>query len=225
MKIENAKGRRDENSGYTRLLGNARLGQLLSKVQATVISNGTELERIILSRTNNISDLDGFIDSVTDGTQPDGVYVCPKDVAKKSKLTLPKHEPDLLVYRVQQEECSCKVIELKDGDTFDTKKVRGEREQIEEYSHNLESKTHITTEYDICSFNQNNKKSIETGLKGEFTPDHIMTGREFCDILSIDYDDIVEARKADAQDNVDYFISELLNIPEIKTKILRKLKK
>lgn len=39
MKIKNAKGRRDGNSGYTRTLGNEKLGQLISRVQATVISN------------------------------------------------------------------------------------------------------------------------------------------------------------------------------------------
>ncbi|MCM1329714.1 MAG: hypothetical protein NC253_09775 [Ruminococcus sp.] len=224
MKIENAKGRRDENSGYIRLFDNVKLGQLLSKAQATVISNGTEFERIILSRTNNISDLDEFIDSVTDGTQPDGVYVCKKATAKKSKLTVPNHEPDLLVFLVQKKRL-CKIIELKDGDTFDTKKARGEREQLEEYSIKFGAKIPFVAEYYICCFNQEDKDFIETGFKGVFTREHIMTGRELCEILSIDYDDIVESRKADARDNVDYFVSELLNIPEIKAEILRKLKK
>ena len=54
MKIENAKGRQDGNSGYIRTLKNAQLGLLISRVQATVISNGTELERIIVSKSNNI---------------------------------------------------------------------------------------------------------------------------------------------------------------------------
>ncbi|MCM1022799.1 MAG: hypothetical protein NC395_01925 [Prevotella sp.] len=224
MKIRNAKGRRDENSGYIRLFDNVKLGQLLSKAQATVISNGTELEKIILCRTNNISDLDGFIDSVTEGTQPDGVYVCKKAAAKKSKLTVPKHEPDLLVFLVQKKRL-CKIIELKDGDTFDTKKARGEQEQLAEYSVKFGARIPFVTEYYICCFNQEDKDCIETGFKGVFTREHIMTGRELCDILSIDYDDIVAARKADARDNVDFFISELLAIPGIKEKILKSLEK
>src|SRR5579859_7485139 len=43
-RIEDSRGRRDENSGYARLFGNARLGQLLSRVHATVISSGNDLE-------------------------------------------------------------------------------------------------------------------------------------------------------------------------------------
>lgn len=35
--ISKAKGRADGNSGYARVIGNAELGQLLSRVQATVI--------------------------------------------------------------------------------------------------------------------------------------------------------------------------------------------
>lgn len=224
MKIKNAKGRRDENSGYIRLFDNVKLGQLLSKAQATVISNGTELERLILSRTTNILDLDEFIDSVTDGTKPNGVYVCKKSVAKKSLLTIPKHEPDLLVFIVRKK-LLCKVIELKDGDTFDTKKARGEQEQLEEYSVKFGARIPFVAEYYICCFNQEDKDVIETGFKGVFTREHIMTGRELCNILGIDYDDIVASRKADARDNVDFFISELLAIPDIKAKISKLLGK
>ena len=57
-KISNALGRKDGNSGYTRVVGNAELGQLLSRVQATVISNGNELERLITQRCNLIENID-----------------------------------------------------------------------------------------------------------------------------------------------------------------------
>lgn len=50
-KISESKGRPDENSGYTRLFGNQQLGQLLSRVQATVIRTGNELEKMIESVT------------------------------------------------------------------------------------------------------------------------------------------------------------------------------
>ena len=121
MKIRNSKGRKDENSGYIRLFNNIKLGQLLSKSQATVISNGNELEKLILLNTNNIPNLDIFIEDVTENRKDDGVYVCEKKVLKKSTLTIPKHEPDLLIFMVQNRRV-CKIIELKDGDSFDTKK-------------------------------------------------------------------------------------------------------
>lgn len=223
MKIRNAKGRKDENSGYIRLFDNIELGQLLSKAQATVISNGTELEKMLLKRTNNIQDLDEFIETTTVGKQADGVYVCAKAVAKKSKLTIPKHEPDLLVFIVQQKRL-CRIIELKDGDTFDTKKARGEREQLEEYSIKFGAKIPFVTEYYICCFNQEDKNAIMTGFKGVFSIEHIMTGRELCSILNIDYLEIIDERKADAEDNFTYFVSELLNIPVVKEEILKQLK-
>ena len=46
-----------------------------------------------------------------------------------------------------------------------------------------------------------------------------MTGQEFCDLLEIDYDEIVEVRKPDAEDNILYFLEELLRIPETKSLI------
>lgn len=224
MKIRNAKGRKDENSGYIRLFDNIKLGQLLSKAQATVISNGTELERLLLKRTNNIPDLDEFIELATDGMQSDGVYVCAKAVVKKSRLTIPQHEPDLLVFIIQQKRL-CKIIELKDGDAFDTKKARGEGEQLKEYSEKFGAKIPFVTEYYICCFNQEDKNAIMTGFKGVFSMEHIMTGRELCSILNIDYSEIVNERKADAKDNFTYFVSELLKIPEVKVEIQKQLKK
>jgi hypothetical protein len=50
-KISDSKGRPDENSGYARLFGNQQLGQLMSRVQATVIRTGNELEALIEQET------------------------------------------------------------------------------------------------------------------------------------------------------------------------------
>lgn len=222
MKIRNAKGRKDGNSGYVRLFDNIKLGQLLSKAQATVISNGNELENMVLQRTNRILNLDDFIDLITEGTQDDGVYVCPKDVAKKSKLTVPNHEPDLLVFVVQKKRI-CKIIELKDGDTFDTKKARGEKEQLEEYAIKFGANIPFVTEYYICCFNQDDKEAIKIGFKGVFPIEHIMTGKELCSILNINYDEIINERKSDAKDNITYFVSELLDISDVREEILKQL--
>ena len=109
MKIRDAKGRTDGNSGYTRALGNDELGRLVSRVQSTVISNGTELERIIVSLTNPIHDLDLFINNVTDGEQENGVYLCQKKVLKKSSYAIRDIEPDLLIFIVDRHRI-CKVI-------------------------------------------------------------------------------------------------------------------
>ncbi|MGN0519443.1 MAG: restriction endonuclease [Candidatus Fimenecus sp.] len=219
MKIRNAEGRQDGGSGYTRVLGNADLGQLISRIQSTVISNGTELERIIVSLTNTIPNLELFIDNVTDGSQEDGVYLCQKKILKKSRYAIAGIEPDLLVFVVERRRV-CKVIELKDGDNFDTKKSASEREHLEQFATSFGAQIPFVTEFYICSFNQEDKDLIQIGFKNKFEPEHIMTGRELCTILHISYDDIVNTRHEDMRDNFDYFISELVNIPEVKEKIL-----
>ena len=226
MKIRNAKGRIDGNSGYTRTLGNEELGKLISKVQATVISNGTELERLIIERSEIIKDIDDFIDKATKGNIINGTYLCTKKIFKKSnKYTkgVEGIEPDLLIFIIENMRI-CKVIELKDGDTFDTKKVIGERQHLEEFSKNFGSKIPFVIEFYICSFNQEDKEAIKNGFKGAFEYENIMTGRELRQILGINYNEIIQIRKNDIEDNFNYLVEELLKIPEIMNEIKKILK-
>lgn len=214
MRIENAKGRA-VNSGYQRLFANEKLGALFSKAQATVIANGNELERIILSKSVQILDLEKFIDDVTDGGVKNGVFVCAKRVIKKSKYAIDGIEPDLLIFIVQKRRV-CKVIELKDGDSFDTKKSSGERENLEKFSTEFGAKIPFVAEYFICCFNQLDKEAIRTGFKERFDLAHIMNGKELCDILGINYEQIVEERLRDSRQNFEYFLNELIKIEEVK---------
>ena len=117
-KIRDAKGRRENQSpsGYTRLFGNIALGNLLSKVQAAVISSGNELERLILERCQKISDFDNFVTDL-DNRSP-GIFVATKRQIKKSKKVETRFEPDLLAFDLVHR--ICYVIEVKDGDQFDT---------------------------------------------------------------------------------------------------------
>lgn len=226
MRIRNARGRTDGNSGYTRVLGNDRLGQLMSRVQATVIANGNELEKMIVERSNTIENLEKFIDDVTEGNINDGVYLCRKKEIKSSTRYavngIKGIEPDLLIFVVEKKRI-CKVIELKDGDSFDTKKSQGEREHLEQFATNFGARIPFVTEYYICCFNQEDKEKIKVGFKGEFSEDHIMTGSELCEILNIDYNELRSIRKADMSDNLEYFIEQLIEIPGIKEIIARKI--
>lgn len=219
-KICNAKGRKDGNSGYNRVFDDKEIGQLMSKVQATVISNGTELENIIQSKSNLIANLDKFIKDTEAGLTPDGVYVCIKKVYKKSSLVVYDAAkklimPDMIIFIVQTMRI-CKVIELKDGDAFDTKKAIGEREHLETFQLKFGAKIPFTTEFYICCFNQLDKNVIYEGFKKSFEMEHIMTGKELCDVLGIDYDTIIDQRKIDATDNFEYFMEEFLKIDKVK---------
>ena len=118
-KIRNSNPK-NSSGGYERLLGNKELASIFTKAQSTVISNGTELEKIITSRSNNIEDLDEFMETVNAGQMKNGVFLCTKKVTKKSKYKLKEHEPDFLIFSIRPEGKVAHVIELKDGDTFDT---------------------------------------------------------------------------------------------------------
>ncbi|WP_270978177.1 restriction endonuclease [Campylobacter helveticus] len=223
-KIINAKGRdvkKFGESGYTRVIGNSQLGQLLSRVQATVIANGSELEKMIVERCNAIKDIDKFIDDVTQSKINQGTFLCTKRILKKTqnyKESIKSIEPDMLIFIVSRQRI-CKVIELKDGETFDTKKAKAEKENLVKFSQNFGVKIPFVTDYYICCFNQSDKTKIHIGMKGVFGLENILTGRELCEILGIDFDEMISLRNQVAKENLTYFIDELLAIPEIKAKI------
>lgn len=213
-KISNAKVN-TSSGGYNRVFDNDDIGILMSKVQSTVISNGSELERMILSRTQNISDLNVFIQKVSVDEIPSGTYVCTKRNLKRSTYKLDGNEPDLLVFIVQRLR-ECKIIELKDGDSFDTKKAKGEQEHLEKFNLYLGAKIPFISDYYVCCFNQDSKEEIVKGFKHAFSIDHVMTGRELCELLNISYDEIIQERKKDAQENIRYFYQQLMSIPAIR---------
>lgn len=224
-RIENATGRTDGNSGYTRAVGSEELGRLLSKVQATVIANGNELERLVAERCKLINDIDDFIKKAAIGEVANGVYLCLKKVFKKSAVYAPDVkgiEPDMLVF-VLEKPGTCNIIELKDGDAFDTKKSLGEKEHLEKFSTILGAKIPFTTPCFICSFNQEDKSVIHQGFKGVFAPENILTGRELCKILKIDYEEIITIRRRDSAENLRYFIQEMMKIPEVRQEVIKYL--
>lgn len=215
--IEKSKGR-TSGGGYERLFGNAALGALLSRVHATVISSGNELEGLIASLAQVVTDFDQFLE-----TQPLGTYLVTKGIIKKSAYRS-NMEPDLLVFELTATRQHCYIIELKDGDTFDTKKAAGEIKLLKDFQNNISSQLRCTTSIHICSFNQPDKNEIVKGFKKKITLKEAMTGVELCTILGLDYSAIVGSRIHQQVQNMDYFIEKLLSIPEIKAEILKNFK-
>ena len=97
--IENAKGRRanQSESGYTRLFGVPALGNLISRIQAAVISCGSELEQLIWDRVIQIGDLDHFL-KTTLHSEEDSVFVARKQQIKICKTIGSTSEPDFLAF-------------------------------------------------------------------------------------------------------------------------------
>lgn len=217
-KIRNSNPK-NSSGGYERLLGNKELADIFTKAQSTVISNGTELENIITSRSNNIDDLDLFMEKVNSGKMDYGVFLCTKKITKKSKYKFEGHEPDFLIFSIQPVGKVAHVIELKDGDTFDTKKSAGEKESLKTFKMHLGSMIEFRTDYKICAFNQLDKEKIALGFKNQFSLDEIWTGKDFCNVLGINYEEIIKQRRDDTLDNYLFVIEALAEMEDIQKKV------
>lgn len=205
---------KESSGGYARLFGNDALGELMSKVQGTVISAGSELEKLITERVETIDDLDAFLHK---DVMSDGVLLAQKNRIKKCKeLDSEGSEPDFMIFKRREGHQHCHIIELKDGHVFDTKKVDGEREALHGFEKRNAGRLPYRVSTHFCAFNQDDSEVIWRGFKQRIDINEAMTGREFCDLLEINYDEIVEARKSDAADNTLFFIEELLQIPETR---------
>lgn len=226
-RVENAKAGRADG-GYTRVLGNADLGALVSKIHATSISAGTELEKIISEQHGHLMTEAQLGEFLSNQLAPN-TYLIDKKILKKHIKPLIKStaEPDFLIVVIKDSKIY--VVELKDGDTFDTKKVAGEVASARDFSallrtyllqHQLSFNNQAyVVEVKFCSFNQSDKQKIITGFKGKITAKEAMTGQELCHLIGISYDNIIQQRKIDQEKNFDYFIKNLLEIHEVKASI------
>lgn len=210
--ISKAKGRPD--GGYTRLIGDPKLGLLLSRVQSAVISSGRELEKIILERAKSLSDVDNFLSA---DILPEGVFIAHKSVLRKSKdLNYSDVEPDFVVFERSGKIQNCYLIELKDGDTFDTKKAAGEKESLRKFMVAIAPLIQFKVSIHFCCFHCSDRKQIVEGFKKKITWDEAMTGQEFCKLVGVNYEEILEIRKAHQIQNFEYFMNTLLEIPSTR---------
>jgi len=213
--IKKSKGRRDDQSpsGYTRLFGISELGSLMSKVHGASITAGTELEKLIIERCKKILDLDAFLGDVDSRTP--GIFVATKKQIKQSKLISSRYEPDFLAFDLESRVCY--VIEVKDGDQFDTKKAAGEHATLHNFTNDVSQALPFSFQIYICSFNARSKKEVHDGLKHKFSIEEVITGLELCKLLGINYDEIVALRTNDHQNNLEYFVDELVKIPVVNS--------
>ncbi len=205
---------KDVSGAYKLVFGNAELGMLTSKVHATTISNGIELEKIIKSMVQNVPDLDEFLRL---DIMPDGVFLATKKQIKDCQtLDSNNQEPDFLIFKRRGNKQHCHVIELKAGHAFDTKKASAERRALHGFVEKNGRNIPFIVSTHFCAFNQDDRQVIWEGFKKKINIEEAMTGREFCELLEINYNQIDSMRRRDAADNFRYFVAELLKIPEVK---------
>ena len=155
---------------------------------------------------------------------PAGIYLADKRQLKACKtLDFAGSEPDFVIFRRRDGHQHCYVVELKDGDNFDTKKAAAERRSMHDFISMNAQYVPYTMSPHICCFNQDSREAIVVGLKSKITIEEAMTGREFCELLEINYEDIIEERKADQYPNLTYIVNELLCIDAVRTLIKKHL--
>ena len=203
-----------KSGGYIRVFGNIEVGNLMSRVQSAVISSGSELEKLIRERAKKIDDIDAFLKQ---DSMPKGVFIVHKSQIKKCKsLDFSGAEPDFIVFERKGKQQHCYIIELKDGDTFDTKKASGERESMLRFVSQNAQRIPYRISVHFCCFNQDDPLEIVRGFKNKIEKEEAMTGRQFCELLELDYDAIVKERASSVGDNLPYFLSELVKISAVK---------
>lgn len=219
-------GRTD--GGYTRILGNEDLGGLISRVQATTIAAGKELERLLPEHALTFKPED--ITALIHGTLPPDNYLVTRQSIRShfKPLIGSDKEPDFLVISVAER--AIYVVEVKDGDCFDTKKARGEVRSLNEFSQRLKQwlcREVATADYDVdirmCFFNALEREHVAAGMKGFLTRSKAWTGVDLCKVLGISFEDIVAKRTHDAAENLDYFLKELAAIPGLREQIRKAL--
>ena len=207
-----------------RVVGDRDLAKLIQRVQSTCIANGTELEKILLKEAASCATvidrgevLDDFIAECNASKAQDGAYLATKSAVKASKLNVRDHEPDFIVFVVSPTKRHCYIIEMKDGYEFDTKKAPGELDSLMKCQYAIAPLIPFSASIHMCSFNQLDKGLIVSGFKNVFSPDQVMTGEEFCEILGISYKGVLATRQEDTDDNLAYFLDELMGIEVVRT--------
>jgi hypothetical protein len=222
VKLSTSKGTSGESAA--RIFGSEEMGLLFSQFQAAVIRSGFELERMIYTAIPE--GLQTTLDALTGG-QTDLTNQPPLQVVFKPSRPDPENpkksiEADLLI--VDNIQRRFMLVEVKEGHVFDTKKADGELASLKNITSWLAQEFAYKTHYYLCSFNQEERDSIVSGTKKRFTLDHVLTGRDLCEIIGIDYDALRTERRIDQAENRRYFLSKLLAIPTIRDEIIELLR-
>jgi hypothetical protein len=197
------------------------LEKLLSRVQSLIIKNGNELERMILERLAPVENLDGFLEIEI---MPDGVLVAPKKLIKKSKIIHHGgNEPDFMIFKRSKGKQHCYMVELKESPNYDTKSSAMEHQSIHQFVSRNAPSLPYTVSTHICAFNAPDRPTIVKGFKNKITIEEALTGKDFCELFGLDFDEIIRTREVDRKANLEYFLKELITnedfVEKLKTKI------
>lgn len=152
-----------------KLLFGEKTGEILSRVQGTVVSAGTHLQNIIKKLCG------------------------PRDnLSFQVELEYPNEHRNLKVDILITDD-SPMAIELKLGYEFDTKKASKEVEDVTEYAGLASVRYGKEVTPAIAFFNAKNHNQIDIGFKAGDTHDvALLTGPELCNRLNLNYHEVEE---------------------------------
>lgn len=220
--LKESEGRTDGNSAYCRIFGDEAIGALFSRVHAAAIRAGYELEALLKELLPRDKVRSG--ETVRELIQSGQAMRLPSDTvafqmrAKVPSLAYEAHA-DVVIFNHLRSEAFA--VELKEGDSFDTKKAAGERESLIAFSRWLAVAIDYRVHYAICCFHQRDAASVVRGLKGKFGASEVLTGPHFCSLLGLDYEEVLALRKGHQQQNLARLADELVRIPALRRLLLQ----
>ena len=233
------------SGSYGKIFGET-IGQAITYAHSSTIKRGFILENVLYKLTDEkgIKVLNENLTFDLIGNHLDkGTYLLGKDAFFKSELCLRKDpitgkrgvQPDIIILtkdidnKTNEVSLSFKIIELKLGYNFDTKKSESEvihlKKEMEFLEKNfLDIGIHTTCQKYLCSWNMINKNVISTGTKGNFSVDEILIGEELCSLLGITYEDADEASKGKNDEIFYSFLKQILNDEKAIFYIIKSIK-
>ena len=113
------------------------------------------------------------------------------------------------------------VVELKLGTTFDTKKIEGEKSSADAYIKFMqENINNYNYHWYFCSFLAKDINEWSKGVKNKIQKENLIIGKKLCDLIGINYDQVLNDIQNDQIDNIKY-VHEIINevlVKKIKSK-------
>jgi len=235
IKNANPKGN-IRDSGYYRIFLDEMIAKLMQSIQSTVISNGTELEHlheyfcpytVYKTEWTNISPKTGRVIKTkfkVPNTTPtlsdvfekyDNGENCFFPKIKISREELMNYGVDLKSKKhieldgIWIIDGVIYITEMKDGSDFDTKKSDGEIEmfkKVKKVFKGYKFKIFIVL-WNLRNIDDNSVKSLEA-------KEYIITGKDFSELVGLDFDRINSEREKDQIKNKEYICKKFMEYHE-----------
>jgi len=192
-------------SAYLRVTDNPFLAEILQKSHSTMIRNGNELEDLIAENSNLNVSKNISISSFDPSDYEDQTLIHKFKI--ENQTSIKNTHVDFLLINPKNK--SMILIEMKDGDNFDTKKATGEIDKLENCQRHF-NKTYSEWETKASIVLWNNEDITQASFKDFRAKNYIINGRTIQNTLGVKWDNIELKRKQDRFFNTKWLIRNIL---------------